>query len=145
MSDNRPKVWIAVFVVKDWKFLMWKRKSKLWEWTWSITWGHLEFAETWEGCGKREVFEETWITVKDLKFIAATNDIFDDKHYITIYLLSNYDKWEVRLMEPDKFEKWDWFTVDSLPDNIFIPLKNLLDTWFNPLDNHEEIRYTNKW
>jgi 8-oxo-dGTP diphosphatase len=29
-------------------------------------------------------------------------------------------------MEPDKCSEWKWFEKDNFPDNVFLPIKNLL-------------------
>ncbi|MBS4059526.1 MAG: NUDIX domain-containing protein [Bacteroidetes bacterium] len=38
--------------------------------------GHLDFGETPEQCAIRETQEEVGIEIKDVRFIAATNDFF---------------------------------------------------------------------
>ena len=75
------------------------------------TFGHLEFNESIEGCAKREVFEETGLDIKGLRYTAFTNDIFKEekKHYVTLFIIAKYDYGTLQLKEPDKCEKWDWF------------------------------------
>jgi 8-oxo-dGTP diphosphatase len=41
---------------------------------------------------------------------------------------------EPMIAEPDKFEKWIWVRWDDLPDPLFVPLLNLKESGFNPLD-----------
>lgn len=40
-------------------------------------------------CAERETLEETGLSVKGLKVLTVTNDVFedDDKHYITIFVV----------------------------------------------------------
>ena len=33
---------------------------------------------------------------------------------------------EPKIMEPDKCEQWAWFSPDSLPSPLFVPIQNLL-------------------
>lgn len=134
METNRPKVWVWVIVRKEWKVLLQKRINSHWDWTWCFPGGHLEFWEQIEECARRETVEEAWITIKNISIWPFTNDIFEkeNKHYITIYVISDYDNWEVRIMEPEKCEKWDWFDWDNMPENLFIPTKNLVQQWYNP-------------
>ncbi len=102
--DNRPKVGVCVIVVKDGKVLMQKRKGAHGEGTWSFPGGHLEFNETWEECAKRETFEEVGIFLKNLRFVAATNDII---------------------------ESLSWVEWEKMPEPLFIPLINLKEQGFD--------------
>jgi 8-oxo-dGTP diphosphatase len=133
--DQRPKVGVGVFVLKDGKILMGKRKGVHGEGSWSLPGGHLEFNESWDMCAVRETMEETGVTIKNIRFGTVTNDIFQEegKHYITIYMLSDYGAGEVKNMEPEKCDGWDWFDWNELPQPLFIPIQNLLKTNFYPL------------
>lgn len=130
----RPKVGVGVIILKDNKVLMGKRKNAHGEGTWSFPGGHLEFNEELEECAKREALEETGIEIKNIRLGTATNDIFreEEKHYITLFMISEYDSGEVRVMEPDKCELWEWFEWDNLPSPVFIPVENLKKSGFNP-------------
>ena len=133
--SERPKVGIGVIVIKDGKILLGKRKNSHGDGAWSFPGGHLEFGESWEECAKRETMEETGINIKNIRFGTVTNDIFqtEEKHYITIFMLSDYDFGEVQIMEPEKCEKWDWFSWNQLPQPLFVPIQNLLKTGFEPV------------
>jgi len=132
---DRPKVGIGVIVIHNNKILLGKRKNAHGEGCWSFPGGHLEFGESWEECSRREVREEVGIEIKNLRFGTVTNDIFENeqKHYITICVLSDYDSGEVALLEPDKCEEWKWFEWDKLPLPLFLPTINQLKAGFNPL------------
>jgi 8-oxo-dGTP diphosphatase len=58
----------------------------------------------------------------------------EGKHYITIFMLSEYDAGEVKLMEPEKCEEWRWFKWEELPAPLFLPLQNLLKIGYHPLE-----------
>jgi len=133
MSD-RPKVGIGVVIMKDNKALLGQRKNAHGEGAWCFPGGHLEYQETWEECAARETVEEAGITIKNVRFGTTTNDIFtkEQKHYITIFMLSDYDSGEVKVMEPDKCERWEWFEWDKLPRPLFLPNQNLLKRKYNP-------------
>ncbi len=134
MGDNRPKVGVGVIIKKDNKVLLGKRKNAHGEGTWCFPGGHLEFGEQIEECARREVSEECGILIKDLQAVSFTNDIFEkeNKHYITIFVNSDYYSGEVRLMEPEKCERWAWFDWDKIPKPLFIPIQNLLKDGFDP-------------
>lgn len=125
--DKVPRVGIGMFVIKDGRILMGKRKNAHGDGTWSLPGGHLEFNETVEECTKREILEETGLEVENIRFLDITEDMFkeEDKHYITIFVLSDYTSGEPRIMEPDKCEEWRWVSYDEMPEPMFLPLINL--------------------
>jgi len=111
------------------QFLFGHRLSKHGNGTWAPPGGHLEYGETPEQCAARELLEETGILriPDDFKIIGVTNDIFADKHYVTIHCgekLTFLPKPFVQ--EPDKCSMWQWFDLNRLPDNLFLPAKNFL-------------------
>ncbi|MFA5933213.1 MAG: NUDIX hydrolase [Microgenomates group bacterium] len=134
MYKRRPKVGVGIIVRKDNKVLVGKRKSKHGKETWGFPGGHLEFMESIEDCVTREVFEETSILVKNIKFASLTNDLFKDsnKHYITIYMVCDFHKGKVKNTEPDKSGKWHWFAWNELPTPLFLPITNLLIQKYDP-------------
>lgn len=108
------------------------RKGAHGEGTWSIPGGHLEFGESIEEGAKREVMEETGITVTNVQIAGITNDIFvkEKKHYITIWVTSVYTAGEITLNEPDKFLNITWKDFNHLPNNLFLPWKQLMKADF---------------
>ncbi len=133
-QDKKPKVGVGVIVIKDNKVLVGKRKNAHGDGSWSFPGGHLEFNENIEGCAKRETLEETGIKIKNIKNGPFTNDIFkqENKHYVTLFVIAEYDSGKVKIMEPDKCEKWEWRRWDNLPTPLFIPIQNLLKQNYNP-------------
>ena len=134
METNRPKVGVGVIIRKEGRVLLGKRKNSHGSGTWSLPGGHLEFGESWEDCAETEVAEETGLTVCNLGFGALTNDIFlaEGKHYITIFMVSDYGNGEPQILEPEKCEGWSWFEWNRLPSPLFIPLQNLVAQGYSP-------------
>jgi 8-oxo-dGTP diphosphatase len=126
----RPKVGVATFVVKDGRFIMLRRRGAHGQGTWGLPGGHLEFGESWEECAKREVDEEVGLKLKNIRFFAATNDVFEaeDKHYITIFMLADWSGGVASNKEPHRSTEIDWFTFASMPDDVFLPIENLKQT-----------------
>jgi 8-oxo-dGTP diphosphatase len=122
-ETKRPKVGIACFVWRDGKFLMMRRTGAHGAGTWSPPGGHLEFNESWEECATREVLEETGMRIKNIRFLAATNDIFksEDKHYISIWMEADWESNEPAIMEPEKMTDMIWATFTTLPGPLFDP------------------------
>lgn len=132
--NDRPKVGVAVIVRKDNMVLLGKRKGAHGVGTWAFPGGHLEFKEELEECVKREVKEETSLNVANIHFDTITNDIFEEenKHYITIFMVCDYESGKLTTMEQDKCEEWKWFGWDNLPSPTFLPIQNLLKQKYSP-------------
>lgn len=133
-EDKRPKVGVGVIVVREGKVLMGKRLGAHGSHTWNFPGGHLEFGEEVETCAKREVWEETGLTVTEVKLGPYTNDYFEaeGKHYITLFALAQVKEGEPKVMEADKCERWEWFEWNKLPEPLFLPIQNLLTQGFRP-------------
>lgn len=131
---DRPKVGLGVAILKEGKVLLGKRLNSHGDGSWCFPGGHLEFNESFEECAVRETLEEAGIHIKNLRFGVATNDIFRDenKHYVTVIIVADYDSGNVIVREPDKCEQWDWFAWNELPTPLFIPIQNLINQKFNP-------------
>lgn len=133
MSTDRPGVGVAVVLRREGRVLCGLRKSLHGEGTWGFPGGHLEHRESWEECAVRECFEETGIRPHTVRFWTATNDIFESgKHYVTIFMLAEADG-EPEVLEPEKLAEWRWIHWDELPENIFLPIRNLIKNGYNPV------------
>ncbi len=132
MIENSVKVGIGVFVFKDGKFLMQKRQGAHGAGSWSVPGGHLEFGESFEDTARREVMEETNLQIKNVRFGAVTNDFFADenKHYVTVWMLSDWDSGKEYIKEKDKSLKQLWCTFNDLPSPLFLPWNQLLKSDF---------------
>ena len=134
LIEKITRIGVAVILKKDGKVLMGKRKGAHGSGTWSFPGGHLEFNETIEETAKRELKEETNLEIKTLTLGPYTEDFFEkeDKHYITIFVLADYVSGSPELMEPDRCEEWLWFSWNEMPENVFLPIKNLKKQGFKP-------------
>ncbi|QQS17493.1 NUDIX domain-containing protein [Candidatus Saccharibacteria bacterium] len=133
-SEQKPRVGIGVFIFRDGKFLMQQRRGSHGEGTWSIPGGHMEFGETPEQTAIREVREEIGCEIDNIRFAAVTNDFFDrereTKHYITWWVISDWKANEPRIVEPHKCTAQLWTDFDHLPEPLFLPWQNLLESEF---------------
>jgi 8-oxo-dGTP diphosphatase len=76
---KRPRVGVGVFVKKDGKILVGKRKGSHGGGTWALPGGHLEPGESFETCCKREVLEETGLIIDNISPVVFTNDVFHEE------------------------------------------------------------------
>lgn len=102
--------------------------------TWQFPGGHLEYGESVESCALREAQEETGLEVVNLRLGPYTNDIFaaEGRHYITLFVLADYAGGTPEVREPEKCARWAWFTWDTLPEPLFLPVLNLRQSGFAP-------------
>jgi len=120
MENNRPKVGMGVIVLKDGKILLGKRKSAHGKGQYCTPGGHMEYMESFEGCIKREVKEETGIEIQNVTFLCVINlKVYAPKHYVDIHLRADWKAGEPKVMEPDKCESWGWYSLDNLPKPLF--------------------------
>jgi 8-oxo-dGTP diphosphatase len=123
----KPRVGVGVFVFKDGMVLLGKRKGAHGAGDWAPPGGHLEFGESVEDCAKRELSEETGLKVLSVQTGAWSNDVIDgNKHYITLFAVVDQFEGEPKLLEPQKCEEWQWFSVDALPSPLFLPANSFL-------------------
>lgn len=114
------KVGIGVLVFKDGKVLLGKRKGSHGVGEYGFPGGHLEFGESYEECIRRECREEIGIEVKDIKFLCLSSiRQYEGKHYVDLGFTVNWESGEVKTLEPQKSEGWDWYYLDNLPLPLF--------------------------
>jgi 8-oxo-dGTP diphosphatase len=91
MEKNRPKVGILIFVIRDGKVLLGKRKGPIGDGMWGLPGGHLEFGEKWTDSAKRELLEETGLVAESMHLLSIINDPLpaDNSHYIHISFLAD--------------------------------------------------------
>ncbi|MCH9626553.1 MAG: RNA pyrophosphohydrolase [Chlamydiales bacterium] len=123
---NYPRIGIGVIVLDYNKILLGKRKNTHGEGTWAPPGGHLEFGETPEEGAKRELLEETGLHAQGIRRGQWTNDFTGEKHYISLFMHVTSFSGTLTLKEPEKCEKWEWFSLSDLPSPLFLSLTLLL-------------------
>ena len=120
MENEKPKVGLGVMIFKDDKVLMGKRKGSHGEGEYAFPGGHVEHLESFETCARRETLEECRIEIKNIKFQFLANvTAYAPKHYVHIGLTAEYASGDLKVMEPEKCESWDWYNIESLPEPMF--------------------------
>ncbi|MBA0602362.1 nudix hydrolase 1 [Gossypium raimondii] len=133
-----PRVGVVLFVLKGKSVLLGRRRASIGESTFALPGGHLEFGESFEECGARELMEETGLEMGKADFLTVTNKVFLDKskrcHYVIVFLRAVLaDPNQVpQNPEPDKCDGWDWYDWDNLPQPLFSTLDEMVRSGFNP-------------
>ncbi len=130
------------YLERDGKYLMLnrnKKKNDVNEGKWIGVGGHFEEGESPEDCLRREVMEETGLTLKSQKFRGIVTFIYNsaDKNVTEYMHLFTSDDFEGELIKCDEGEL-EWIDIDKildLPlwegDKIFLKLLRDEDTFFN--------------
>lgn len=132
--ENITKVGVGLYIFNPKRqLLLGLRKSRHGNGTWCPPGGHMEFGETNEQAAIREAKEETGLEInpQDVSLAGVTNDFYHEsnKHYITLHLASHNYSGTPAVMEPDKCAGWQWFDLDSLPENMMLSARNFLQKY----------------
>ena len=121
-----PNVGVSAVIVRRGKLLLMRRRSAMGHQSWSTPGGYLEFGESPAICAKREAQEEVGYQGGDFSFLALTNDIFEDRHFVTVWMIGSADPaWEVTETSDEVMES-AWFPALELPAPLFKPFSNLV-------------------
>lgn len=133
---KKPGVGIGIMLIQNNKALLGQRHPDAkkadsalhGQGTWTMPGGKIEFKEKMVDAAIRELFEETGIKAKtsDLKMISIQDDIEIDAHFVTIGFLLKKWEGEVKVCEPEKITKWEWFNINDLPRPIYKPSEKIV-------------------
>jgi 8-oxo-dGTP diphosphatase len=134
--ESVARVGLGVLVNKSGRVLMLRRSNVHGDGAWSAPGGHIDQGESLEQCAEREVFEETGVTIKNIRFFAVTNDIFEaeGKHYVTIWMSADYERGSAFVAAPEEASEVGWFDHSELPEPLFVPFQNLISGKHYPVD-----------
>ncbi len=134
--QNTIKVGIGVMILDGDKILLGHRATNkvdtggIYETDcWTLPGGKQEYNETFFEGAKREVKEETNLDVDQLELFGAADDIQPDRHYITMHVIARSFSGDLKVMEPKKEDKWRWFPLDNLPNNLYTPSEKFINTY----------------
>ena len=128
-DDKKVRAGVGVWIFNpQGQVLLGRRLSKHGRGTWAPPGGHMEFGETPVQTAVREVKEETGLDIlpENVTEFSYTNDVFPDRHYITIHCYVNNFLGSPKPMEMRKCVLWDWFDMNRLPHPLFLSVTNLL-------------------
>jgi 8-oxo-dGTP diphosphatase len=125
MNLPAPRVGVGVIVVRRGLVLLGLRKGSHGAGSWALPGGHLEFGESVEHCAAREVREETGLEISEVASGTYSNDVFEEKHYVTLFVVARSEAGEPAVLEPEKCSGWCWFRWSELPQPLFQPLASI--------------------
>ncbi len=137
-EQKRPQVGVGVMILNDKnEVLLGLRKNAHGEGSWCFPGGHLEFGETIFETARRETKEECNLDVKKFEIVSVYDELdhiaTHGKHLVNIGVQATYEGGEPKNNEPDKCEGWKWFSLDTLPENIFPASRKTLYNFKNKI------------
>lgn len=122
---ERFKIVSAVFLIfiKEDKILLLRRfNTGHKDGEYSLVAGHLDGDESVTSAAIREAAEEVGVKIKseDLKFVHITHRKKNENDHERLDFYFQVLNWEgePRIMEPDKCDDLEWFSLNKLPPNI---------------------------
>lgn len=110
----------VVAIIRNDKILLGHRHYKTDKWknisVWTIPGGRCDDGEIIETTLRREVFEETGI--KNLNISDYLGEVPGAKEGDKVLVFTGTTEEEPRLMEPEKFSDWSWFSLSEIPSDF---------------------------
>ncbi len=128
---RQPVVSVDILVIKDKQVLLgllteqWSYDNKP---TYGLPGREILFGESFGKAVERNIKEELGCTMKDYSVIAVNANYALGNHFIGIGVTAIIDG-EPQITKPEDWQKWEWFSLDKLPANLFPAAKNLIDSY----------------
>ena len=136
---EKLKPCVGVMILKEGKVLLGKRKGSHGSGEYAFPGGHLEFDESFQDCTKREVLEETGVEIKNLKFLSLANFILNENRQdILISFIADWGNGEAKILEPEKSDSWEWYSLDNLPSPLFYPTQITVNSFKTGKDFYDK-------
>ena len=95
--------------------------------------------ESFEDAVRRETIEETGILIDDISFLHVANiDYYNPKHYINIGFVAKWKGGEPRVMEPNKIVDWGWYTLEDLPQPLFLQTRLMINSYQKNINFYDQ-------
>lgn len=125
---------VAVVVTHAGRVLFGRRGPPEGKLEWQLPGGWIEAGESPFEAARREVCEETGLTLGELHFVAITSNIFTAReHSISLYFEAECrDSGSLIATADEKCQGWEWRCWTELDDELFLPLRLLRQSGYQP-------------
>jgi len=96
--------------------------------TWAMPGGKTDGGETFREALEREVGEELGVKIESAEPFVAKPDIFEGRLFETVCFKVKI-KGEPNIMEKNKIDKLEWFSLDNLPEVDYPPSRDALEVY----------------
>ncbi len=133
MTEKSPGINVDILVVRGGKILL-GLLTKKWNYQGKQVYGvpgrDIIFNEKIGDAVKRDIKQEFNCNVIKYEIICINSNYALGNHYLGIGVVVKIDG-EPKVLIPEDWEKWEWFTKDMIPNNLFPATKNLVECYFN--------------
>jgi 8-oxo-dGTP diphosphatase len=131
MDIKVPRVGIEILVIRENKILLGLLTKK---WmvdgiqVYGVPGRDLNFQEKIGVCIERNIKDELNCTCTSYKIISVNTNYAWDNHYVNIGATAEIIG-DITLMKLEDWESWEWFDLNSLPDNLFPSAKHTIESY----------------
>lgn len=129
--QKEPKINIDIIVIRDDKVLLGLLSDK-WNTSGSPLYGipgrEIHFGEKIGETVKRNIHEEFNCEVAGYEVISVNANYEFGNHFIGIGVLATIDG-DIEHVLVEDWDAWEWFDLDDIPENLFAPAKNAIDSY----------------
>jgi ADP-ribose pyrophosphatase YjhB (NUDIX family) len=129
--SKTPGISVDILVVQDNKVLL-GLMTEQWNYNGRQVYGvpgrDIHFGEKMGDTIKRNITEEFGCGVISYRIISVNANYALSNHFIGIGAVAEIDG-EPKVSFPEDWVRWEWFDADQIPDNLFPPTRNLIDSY----------------
>lgn len=118
MIHSQPLGACALLFNSRGEILLGKRKNSYKSGSYGLPGGRIELNEPMLEAIRREVLEETGLSVIDFSYVGAVRENQDSYDFVHFVFTAEVGDEEPRLCEPDKCEGWEWMDPEALPSSL---------------------------
>ncbi|HNQ17013.1 MAG TPA: NUDIX hydrolase [Candidatus Woesebacteria bacterium] len=115
---NEPNIGVPIFFTRNNQLLLGQRKNSFGSGLFGLPGGRVAPQETLEQCLIREAKEEVGISPIKFKSIGLVKEWQATHFFLHFIFVCTKWKGEIANLEPEKSENWQWYSLDSLPEDI---------------------------
>lgn len=135
MNDGHENIGVSIVVLNPEKnkVLLGVRIGGYHEGWYGAPGGRIELRESILECGKRELNEEVGVETDNIEYVGVVRQLQKDSYnFIHFGLIVKEYTGEVKNLEPEKCEGWEWFSIENLPQKLLPGHKAVIEMYLNP-------------